>query len=147
MSGCNEQSLPSRCCAMASHCSAFSGCRTWAPEHASLNSFMGAQLPLGMWTLLGPGIEPIEPNGRLIIYHWANRDISYSLLLENDIYNIHVGAKYVQLKIHGNIYVYSSLPFFPQLTFEHIQLKVICDDVCNLIHHDVDIVAFPFVYL
>ena len=34
-----------------------------------------------------------------------------------------------------------------QLTFEHIQLKVICDDVSNLIHHDMDIVTFPFVYL
>lgn len=44
-----------------------------------------------------------------------------------------------------DIYIYIYIHVF-QLTFEHIQLKVICD-VSNLIHHDMDIVTFPFVYL
>ena len=37
-SSCSEQRLPSSCHAVASHCSAFSGCRTWALEHANFNS-------------------------------------------------------------------------------------------------------------
>ena len=34
-----------------------------------------------------------------------------------------------------------------QLNFEYIQLKVIYDDVSNLIHLDMNVVTFPFVYL
>ena len=88
---------------MASHCSAFSVCRTWALEHANVKSCSRASLPLGVWNLLHRNWTRVPCIGRQLLYHQAIGDVSCSLLLENDISNIHVGAQYAQLTIHGDI--------------------------------------------
>ena len=125
MSGCSEQRLPSSCRAMASHCSAFSGCRTWALEHASFSSFLGALLPPGMWNLLGPGIEPVFPAlvGRFFTTGPPGMFPVpfYSRMIFKTYRSLICSADNTWKYIH----VF-------QLTFEHIKLKVICDDVSNL---------------
>ena len=80
----------------------------WSVQ-ASIVVVRGYIVAPGIWNLLGPEIKPvslawvgrfftIEPPGKFPIP-----------LLENDIKNIHVGGKYAQLTIHGNIYMYSRL--------------------------------------
>ena len=80
-SACGKQGLLSSCAAQASHCSGFSCCRAWvlgmqasvvaarglstcgtqAPELRLSNRGFGALLPLGMWNLPKPGVEPMSP--------------------------------------------------------------------------------------
>ena len=60
-SGCGEQGLLSSCGVQASYCGGFSHSRAWAPGHGLCSCGSWVQLPLSMWNLHGPGIEPVWP--------------------------------------------------------------------------------------
>ena len=78
-SSCGEWKATLGCSVRASRCSGFS-CGTQALGHVNFSSCdTWAQLPLAMWDLPGPGIEPVSsalqdrflttgPSGNLTIY-------------------------------------------------------------------------------
>ena len=83
-SSCWQWGLLSGCGAQASHCRRFSCCRTQALRACGLSSSSlralqhglsscgsQTQLPLGVWNLPGPGIEPVSHTlaGGLILRH------------------------------------------------------------------------------
>ena len=61
LSSCSRKRLLSSCSAQVSQGSGFSCSRAWAVKCRLSNCGTGAQLPLGMWILPGPGIKPVSP--------------------------------------------------------------------------------------
>ena len=56
----------------------FKSCSSWAPEPGLINCGTRAQLPQGMWDLLGPGIEPVclALQGRFLT-SWTTREAPF----------------------------------------------------------------------